>query len=223
MVETEVRKFLNDPSQEQSVVDAATKYLTNPDNESDIRDYLVEFLTSVDAAFVTENRSTIIEALDAIDLAEIVDAALVKKYIGRLDADGKIAFSNKVFNALKGSDDYKAFMYSLMNEETFEINSSNAGMIRAVSGAIRDLDYDFVMSLTDNAALQKIIDVMGDAFLRNYFDTMKNDYCDGLDEALERVKATAVAEEYTTSLTLQINPMELLSKLYEKAQPELVE
>lgn len=229
MVRAEVEKFFNDESQMDTVQNLAKTYLTSSDNKDAVEGHINEFIaTQVNEQFVEANKEFIKGALAKIDsdmLSQFVDEQFIKDYVAGLSETERINFSNKIFETIITTKDYKEFMHSLFNEETFTVTTSNYTMVSAVANAIGNLSYDSVMAQsTDNTTVKALLDLLGDKVLRQYFDRIKNDYVDGLNEALARVNATGVSEEYTTSLNLKINVIdEILVRLYNAAQPKVEE
>ncbi len=150
--------------------------------------------------------------------------ALLNAYLATLKGNEKIVVADQIYDDVKVSSEYKAFVNSIMNEDTFALGTgAQLETIELMSHTIRDLTYEEAMAENFNETLKKVLDIMGDAFLREYYEAMKKDFCDGLDAAIARVRNSGVTESYTTSLTMKVNVIDLLEKLYEKAQPILVE
>lgn len=202
-------------------------YLKDPGNKLEIENAISEFIANVDASFVRTNRAIITEALKSLDLSAFVDEETIKNYVKGLNENEKKAFADKIFTALQNDTNYKTFMHSLMNKDTFEVNKSNLTMVTAISGAIRGLTYEEVMGETDNAAINKLLEILGEDFIKGYFDTMKNDYCDGLDAVINEVTASSsmsIKKNYTTALNLEVDIInDVYKKLYEKAIPRVIE
>jgi len=222
-VKAELTAFLQADEQKANVREFAIVYLKDPLNETEIRVAISDFVSSVDATFVGNNRTVITEALKGLDISAFIDEETVKNYIKGLNETEKKAFADKIFATLKNDENYSKFMYSLMKEDVFEVNKANLTLITAISTAIKGLTYESVMSKADNAALNKIIDIVGEDFIKNYFDTMKNNYCNGLDDVIAEVTdstSATIKRYYTTSLTLRVDLInEVYRKLYDKAQP----
>ena len=211
-----------------AVIDLVKDYVKDPTYATKIQGYVGGFLeTDVDEAFVAEYRADIINALKNVDISSMIDKDMIKKHINELPTkDEKIAFADKIYNALANSSDYETLMDSLFGKKTFAITKSNLPLVQAISNAIGELEYDKVMAETSNAMLNKVIDVMGDAFLKDYFNATRDSYAEGLDAVIETVKngSEGTIEHYTTSLTLSVNLIgDILRPLYDKAQVEVDE
>ncbi len=149
---------------------------------------------------------------------------MIRNHLATLNGSEKTAFADQVFANLKASVEYKTFMNSLMNKEKFALGDLEyLDMLQIVNHTIRDLTYEEAIAEAQNATLQKILDTIGEDFLKAHYEDMRNAYCDGLDKAIERVRTTGRTEYYSTSLTLVANVVEMLDQLYAKAQPIVVE
>ncbi len=211
-----------------AVIDLVKDYVKDPTYTTTIQGHVEGFIANdVDEVFVAEYRDDIINALKNVDISSMIDKDMIKSHINGLPTkDEKIAFADKIYNALANSSDYAIFMDSLFGKKTFTITKSNLPLIQAMADALGELEYDKVMAETNNAMLNKVIDTLGDAFLKDYFNAMRDGYADGLDAAIETVKngGEGTTEEYTTSLTLSVNLIgDILKPLYDKAQVEVDE
>jgi len=219
LVKNELNNFLQDEAQKVEIEKLAKTYLTDSNNRDEVKVEIENFIATIDAAFVASHRADILSALNAIDLSTMVDKAMIKEYISGLTAAEKTTFADKIYNALKNSADYKALMDGLMHKDNIAITSSNASILKALSKAIKNLTLDKVLEQANNATVTRLVDLFGKDTFAGIFNRIKNDYCDGLDAAID-----ANQTSYTTDLTLAFDPInEVYKPLYDKAQPNVIE
>ncbi|MBR6729215.1 MAG: S-layer homology domain-containing protein [Clostridia bacterium] len=212
---------LNDPS----ITKFLTGYIENEKNRAKVEGHIGNFIASgLDLNFVTTYRGTIKTALSGVDISSYVTADMIKQYVAGL-GDETDAFADEVYNILTGLTYYKEFINSLLNEESFAINEQNLPFVQGVSSAIKGLTYDKTISFANNAVIQKINSVLGDKFIKNYFEHARDSYYNGLAAEINKVKTGAATEtSYTTSLSFTVDLInEILVPLYEKAGKELAE
>ena len=217
-VRAEIVDYLSD----SKIEEIAEEYIKDPENADDVKSRVTSFVENIDAAFVETYRDTIEDALTDMDLSGRVDKDTVKEHIAGLTPEEKQNFADKIYNTLIKTDDVKTFIESLLNDETFDITEDNLSIIKAIAEALRGFEYEDVMAEINNETLNKVIDIVGEDFIKDQFNTIIGDYCDGLDEVIAQVEADNVTRQYTTSLTVTIDIInDIYKPLYEKAQSKV--
>lgn len=202
----------------------AEDFIEDPANADELKTEVTKFVENIDGTFVNSNRATIEEALAGMDLSGIVDQNAVKDYINSLSDAEKQNFADMIYNKLIETPNVKTFIDSLLNEKTFAVTESNLSIIKAIAEALRSFDYEDVIAEINNATIDKLIDVVGEDFIKEQFNTIIDDYCDGLVEVIEQVESDKDTREYTTSLTVVIDIInDIYKPLYEKAQSKVEE
>jgi len=223
---TEMETFLGAQEQRATIESFAVTYLKDPNNDDEIISEIKTFLQEVTVDFIHNNRAVIENALTGVDISAFLDVDAIADYVDGLDADGKQAFADKVFQTLTGDDSYTKFVHSLLNDKSFKVNKDNLPLITAIATALRGFTYDSIMSQVSNATLDKILNLIGEDFFRSYFNTMKDNYCDGLDAVIAEVSASAdpaIEKSYTTVLVIKVDLInDVYRRLYDKAEPKVV-
>ena len=217
-VRTEINNYLT----AEKIEEYAEDFVKDPDNAEELEEEVTNFVSNISVQFVTDNRATIEEALTDMDLSGLVDKETVKDHIAGLSPEEKQKFADKIYGTLIKTDNVKTFIDSLLNDETFEVTEDNLSIIKAIAEALRSFEYEDIMEEINNATIKKVIDVVGEDFIKEQFNTIIGDYCDGLDEVIAQVEADKVTKEYTTSLTIVIDIInDLYKPLYDKAQSKV--
>lgn len=197
------------------LLETAIKQLAK-NNDTTFVTTLESFVNGIDLTFVANNRTKILEVLDSI-----LNATVLKSYISGIT--DKIGFANEIFAEVKEMPMFDAFMDALMDDEFFTVTPENAGMIQVISERIRGLTFESVMEQTNNATIDKVIDLIGNDAFKVYYEETRNGYCDGLDAVIQTVKdndsngIVPAERTYTTALTIRVDLMEILQKMYDKA------
>lgn len=150
----------------------------------------------------------------------------IKSYVNGLTSNEKQNFADKLFEVIKDDDNYKYFVNSLMKRETFEISKLNVSEIAIIKKAIKELTLEEALAESNNSALDKLVDAIGIDELRPYYIEMRDDYCDGLEIAINDVIASTdanIEKSYTTSLTYKLNIFDIYEKVYDKAKDKVIE
>ena len=219
-VETEIKKYLE---KEENIRKHAEDFVNDPDKAAELKEKVDEFVSDVPLKFVEDNIDTIKAELKKMEgLSGLVNEKAVKDYINGLSDDDKQNFADTIYNKLIETDNVKTFITSLLNDETFDITEDNLSIIKAIAEALRGFEYEDVMAEINNETLNKVIDIVGEDFIKDQFNTIIGDYCDGLDEVIAQVKADNVKRQYTTSLTVVIDIInDIYKPLYDKAQSKV--
>ncbi len=217
-VRTEINNYLT----AAKIREYAEDFVKDPLNAQEVKDEVTNFIENVSVQFVTDNRTTIEDALTDMDLSGLVDKETVKDHIKGLSPEEKQNFADKIYNTLIKTENVKTFIDSLLNEKTFDITEDNLSIIKAIAEALRSFEYEDVMKEINNATLKKVIDVVGEDFIEGQFNKIIGDYCDGLDEVIAEVETDGVTRQYTTSLTVIVDIInDLYIPLYDKAQSKV--
>lgn len=150
----------------------------------------------------------------------------IKSYVNGLTSNEKQNFADKLFEVIKDDANYKYFVNSLMKRETFEINKLNVSEIAIIKKAIKELTLEEALAESNNSALDKLVDAIGIDELRPYYIEMRDDYCDGLEIAINDVIASTdanIKKSYTTSLTYKLNIFDIYEKVYDNAKDKVIE
>ena len=150
----------------------------------------------------------------------------IKSYVNGLTPSEKHNFADKLVDVIKNDAEYKKFVNSLMNDDKFEINKSNASEIAIVKKAIKELTLDEALAESTNSAVKKLVDAIGkDKFETDYIK-MRNAYCDGLEDIIDEVIDSSdddIKKSYTTALTYKLNIFDIYEKVYGKAKDKVIE
>jgi len=150
----------------------------------------------------------------------------IKGYINGLSYGEKQTFADKLFEVVKKDVNYKYFVDSLMNKDTFEINKVNASEIAIIKKSIRELSLEDALAESNNGAVNKLVDVIGIDEFRTYYETMRDNYCDALEDVIEEVLGSSnsnIKKSYTTSLTFEMNIFDIYEKMYDKVENKAIE
>lgn len=164
-----------------------------------------------------------------LDIGHIISGMTdyqIKSYVNGLTPNEKQNFADKLFEVIKDDDNYKYFVNSLMKKDSFEINKSNVSEIAIIKKAIKELTLEEALAESNNSALDKLVDAIGIDELRPYYVEMRDDYCDGLEIAINDVIASTdanIKKSYTTSLTYKLNIFDIYEKVYDKAKDKVIE
>lgn len=217
-VRAEIVNYLSD----SKIEEIAEEYIKDPENADDVKSRVTSFVEGITADFVEANRQTIEDALTGMDLSGLVDKQAIKDHISGLDATAKQNFADKIYGTLIKTKDVDDFIDSLLNKKAFDVTSENLSIIKAIAEALRSFEYEDVMAEINNATLNKVIDVVGEDFIKDQFNKIIDDYCDGLDVVIAEVEADNVPKKYTTSLTVVDDIInDLYVPLYAKAQSKV--
>lgn len=166
---------------------------------------------------------------DELDIGHIISGMTddqIKSYVDGLTTIEKQNFADKLFEVIKDDANYKYFVHSLMNRESFEINKSNVSEIAIIKKSIRELTLEEALAESNNSAVDKLVDAIGIDEFRPYYIEMRDAYCDGLEDIINEVidsSDESIEKEYTTSLTYKLNIFEIYNILYQKAKDKVVE
>ncbi len=153
-----------------------------------------------------------------------VDEALVNAYLDGLTPQQRTEFADMAYAKIKATVEYDTLVEKVVSKKEYEINAGNLSEAITIAGAIRKLTLDEALAQTNNALLDKMINILGKARVNGYFIEIRDAYCDGLDAAIARVKSTHQAEKYTSYLTWTVDVInEILVPIYEKAVPKVVD
>ena len=204
------------------VTDYLAGYVADSNNETKVRGYIGKFLASdtLDEAFIKENRATIESVINSVDISGMITNDLIKTYVGKLEGDDKANFINDVYEAVLELDYFKEFIAVFDSKgESFEVNKDNLAFVKAIADGIDGFTYDSIISYISFKGFDKIEEILGDRFLEPIFNKAKEDYVDGLYDAIEEVEAddTKVVN-YTTSMVFKLDIInDVLVKLYDEA------
>ena len=227
---TVIADIIKDKSGDADILELLKAYIQDDDNADMIEDYVVDFIDAIDEAFVLANRNIINSILQRLDLDGFISSnpsdavQFVKDYIATLDGDEKVVFADDIFYMVSSTVEYINLMNNLFDDDRLEITPENIIMLKVLSLTIRSLEMDSALAFTNNSYFKKLVDLIGESFVEEQFVLIRDAYCDGLDEKIELVESGASSREtYTTSLEFSVNPVDVLKKAYEKAQPKIVE
>ncbi len=227
-----IDELLSDPS-DTTIADCLLDYINNPANDQKVEEYIRNFVTSenMNESFVHTYRAKIADILSGEDITSFVDENMVKNYINGLSAAEKAELADKIYQNLEEMSYYQEFMASFeQNKESFEINEDNTMFVMAVAQAIKDFSYETIIGMVNNAAVQKILEIMGQDFLKEFFEEAQLNYYNGVVEIVEKIQQAqqtgtpAGTYQYSTSLSFKVNAIEdVFVPVYEKAQQKLIE
>jgi len=148
----------------------------------------------------------------------------IQAYIDTLSLNDKLSLAAYIYDHKESYPAYDNFIESLMNDDEITINKNDTDIIINIAHAIEKLDFDKVMAeSTDNALVNQLINLVGEDAFKNYFVMMRDNYAQGLIEAIESAENTNQNQIYTTHLSLKLNLVELIEEYYLKAQTKLVD
>lgn len=219
---TAVKDEIDNILKTEDITSEVKKYVSLGSADTTISKFIDNGITE---QFIHDNRTAIEEALLNVDISAFVTVEIVKEYVEELETtEEKKEFADKVYKSLTSSEIFSTFMDSLMNKDTFEVNSENVNIIELFRQAIEDLDFNEALKNMNNATLEKIFDSIGRDKFTGIFDRVKYEYTDGLEIVINNVKATGNKANYKTSLKLSVDPLnEVLVGLYEKGQDKVIE
>lgn len=185
--------------------EGTTRGMVNTKFRNMVKDDLDELLTLL--------KSADIDALKTrLGLSSTDD---IEAHINSLNDTAKENVADHIYDIFSSAYEYNVLIDDLFEEDNITISMADINYAKALSYAIRDLSIDDALDFTHNQSVGKLIDFLGEDFITDKFNETKNDYCDGLNDAIEAVENGLPEEEYTTSLTFKINPVEdVLKKLY---------
>lgn len=228
-VENEIKKFINDPAQEATIISEASKYVKDSNNKTTVENYIKSYIkTDVNLAFVQANFDFIKGALTKIDkdtLASIVgsDGKVIKDYIATLGTEAeRNAFADKIYNAIAAMEEFEDLIDDMFDKDgKLFVTSQNVTLFKALETVIRALSIDSALEFAGVDYIEKIIELVGEDLFLEIFNEAKNGYCDGLLDAIAEVEGGASSVKYTSALTVKFNPVYILSELYENALPKV--
>ncbi len=219
--------LLNDPDNSYLVTDYLAGYVTNSENETKVRGYIADFIESdtLDEDFIRENRATIESVINSVDISGMITNDFIKTYISKLEGTEKDEFINDVYDAVLELDYFKEFITVFDNKgESFEINKDNLAFVKAISDGINGFTYDSIIEYVSFKGFDKIEELLGDRFLEPIFNKAKEDYVEGLNDAIAEVEADDTKTvNYTTSMVFKVDIInDVLVKLYDEATEKAV-
>jgi len=166
---------------------------------------------------------------DALDIGHVISGMTddeIKAHVNGLSYAEKQNFADKLFEVIKKDENYKYFVSSLMNKDTFEINKVNVSEIAIIKDSIRELTLEKALAESDNSFVNELVDAIGIEEIRPYYESMRDRYCDDLEIVIDDVLASSdsnIKKNYTTSLTWKLNIFDIYEKLYDKAADKVIQ
>ena len=194
---------------------------TSDDTVITVKSYIGRFVENdLDVDFIKTNRAIIDQVLIDADVADLIDTDMIKKYVAEVNKRGETdELADMIYGYLKDLQYYKDFIAAFKNgDDSFEVTKDSAVFASAIANAVSRFTYEEIIVMVDNPVVDKVLEVMGDQFLKEMFDTATADYAKGLQDTVDEVQADGQTREYTTSIIFKANVVQLLNDIYEKAQ-----
>ena len=156
---------------------------------------------------------------------------MIKDYINGLSDAEKKDLADKIYANLETLSYFTEFMAAFDNKkDSFEINENNTMFVMAVAEAIKSFDYNTIIAMVNNKAVKKLLNVMGQDFLKPFFEQAQNDYYNGIKDIVDEINADKAAGnpvktyKYSTSLNFKVNAVtDVLIPVYDKGQDKAIQ
>ena len=218
---------------DSALSDYLKEYVEDAANDAKVIEYIKKFIASdsLNETFVATYRADIANALAGTDISAFVDKDMIKDYINGLSDAEKKDLADKIYANLETLSYFTEFMAAFDNKkDSFEINENNTMFVMAVAEAIKSFDYNSIIAMVNNKAVKKLLNVMGQDFLKPFFEQAQNDYYNGIKDIVDEINADKAAGnpvktyKYSTSLNFKVNAVtDVLIPVYDKGQDKAIQ
>ncbi len=218
---------------DSALSDYLKEYVEDAANDAKVIEYIKKFIASdsLNETFVATYRADIANALAGTDISAFVDKDMIKDYINGLSDAEKKDLADKIYANLETLSYFTEFMAAFDNKkDSFEINENNTMFVMAVAEAIKSFDYNTIIAMVNNKAVKKLLNVMGQDFLKPFFEQAQNDYYNGIKDIVDEINADKAAGnpvktyKYSTSLNFKVNAVtDVLIPVYDKGQDKAIQ
>lgn len=218
---------------DSALSDYLKDYVEDAANDAKVIEYIKKFIASdsLNETFVATYRADIANALAGTDISAFVDKDMIKDYINGLSDAEKKDLADKIYANLETLSYFTEFMAAFDNKkDSFEINENNTMFVMAVAEAIKSFDYNTIIAMVNNKAVKKLLNVMGQDFLKPFFEQAQNDYYNGIKDIVDEINADKAAGnpvktyKYSTSLNFKVNAVtDVLIPVYDKGQDKAIQ
>lgn len=218
---------------DSALSDYLKEYVEDAANDAKVIEYIKKFIASdsLNETFVATYRADIANALAGTDISAFVDKDMIKDYINGLSDAEKKDLADKIYANLETLSYFTEFMAAFDNKkDSFEINENNTMFVMAVAEAIKSFDYNTIIAMVNNKAVKKLLNVMGQDFLKPFFEQAQNDYYNGIKDIVDEINADKAAGnpvktyKYSTSLNFKVNAVtDVLIPAYNKGQDKAIQ
>ena len=245
----DIKKYIDDnysvdPDFKQVIDD-----LVRDNAESLIDDYVAGVLDSDIAIIITDTAKKYagemlddyVEGTIEEDLKTFIDDEIDKElqkiiddYVTGADRDflGDLIpkYADKAVQTVKDSDAFKTLIAELSGSDYVTVNKDNKMFVEMVLKFMDSFTYDNIKATYLPEKITKLVDLVGDAPIKKYFDGLVGQLKDGIEEAVDSLNADLdngiedTSYKFTTRLAVRINYIaDFVYPIYNKIMPKVRE